>query len=125
MSASSTPSERRRFQRIAFSAEVEIQQDEMRWSATLKDISFKGALVATPVDWELAQSKAPFVLNIRIDEETHIRFVATLKHTEADQLGFHCENMDLDSASYLRRLVELNLGDPALLERELSLLVAS
>jgi len=28
-------------------------------------------------------------------------------------------NMELLSISYLRRLVELNLGDPALLEREL------
>jgi hypothetical protein len=35
-----------------------------------------------------------------------------------------CESIDLDSITHLRRLVELNAGDPALLERELTALVA-
>ena len=38
--------------------------------------------------------------------------------------GLHCLAIDIDSVTHLRRLVELNLGDPALLEREVSALVA-
>jgi len=39
-------------------------------------------------------------------------------------VGIRCESIDLDSISHLRRLVELNLGDPELLNRELSALVS-
>jgi len=41
-----------------------------------------------------------------------------LKHVEGDHLGFKCQYIDLDSVTHLKRLVELNLGDPEMLERE-------
>ena len=41
-------------------------------------------------------------------------------HIEDDHTGYRCEHIDLDSISHLRRLVELNLGDPDILDRELS-----
>jgi hypothetical protein len=36
------------------------------------------------------------------------------------QLSLSCTEIDLDSITHLRRLLELNLGDPDLIERELS-----
>ena len=39
-----------------------------------------------------------------------------------DLVGMVCRHIDVDSISHLRRLVELNLGDEALLERELAAL---
>ena len=45
-----------------------------------------------------------------------------LTRTLQDHLGFVCRHIDLDSISHLRRLVELNLGDESLLERELAAL---
>ncbi|WP_020410305.1 PilZ domain-containing protein [Hahella ganghwensis] len=115
--------ERRRFHRIPFDTSVIIQQEWQKWTSDLIDISFKGALIGKPKNWDSAQTQAPFRIQIEIDSETHIRLTATLRHEEEDRLGFHCENMDLDSASVLRRLVELNLGDPKLLERELASLM--
>jgi hypothetical protein len=47
-----------------------------------------------------------------------------ITHVEGLYIGLACRNIDLDSVTHLRRLVELNLGDVALLERELSALVA-
>jgi hypothetical protein len=44
-------------------------------------------------------------------------------HREGDDAGLRCLSIDLDSVTHLRRLVELNLGDPALLDRELSELI--
>lgn len=44
----------------------------------------------------------------------------TVVHCEDGHLGFRCDHIDLDSISHLKRLVELNLSDEALLERELS-----
>ena len=45
-----------------------------------------------------------------------------IAHRENDELGLNCKDIDVDSITHLRRLVELNLGDPELLERELSAL---
>jgi hypothetical protein len=35
----------------------------------------------------------------------------------------HCDNIDVDSVTHLRRLVALNSGDPKLLDRELAALL--
>ena len=43
-------------------------------------------------------------------------------HEENKELGLKCKDIDVDSITHLRRLIELNLGDPDLLERELSAL---
>ncbi len=123
MSEDDLNKERRRFHRIPFDTSVLIQQEWQKWPSELIDISFKGALIGKPKGWDTAQTHAPFRIQVEIDTETYIRFTATLRHEEEDRLGFHCENMDLDSASVLRRLVELNLGDPKLLERELASLM--
>ncbi len=45
-----------------------------------------------------------------------------LPTSENGELGLRCEDIDVDSITCLRRLVELNLGEPELLERELSAL---
>ena len=35
-------------------------------------------------------------------------------------LGLFCHHIDIDSITHLRRLIELNLGDETLLQRELA-----
>jgi hypothetical protein len=40
-------------------------------------------------------------------------------HSQQDSLGLRCEKIDIESASHLRRLLELNMGDAELLSREL------
>ncbi|ABC32612.1 conserved hypothetical protein [Hahella chejuensis KCTC 2396] len=118
-----TSSDRRRFQRISFDAEVTIQQSNRSWISQLLDISFRGALVHEPADWDKADANSPFELRVNLGAEHLISFSGHLRHTEKGHLGFSCEHMDLDSASTLRRLVELNLGSSALLERELAALI--
>lgn len=63
-----------------------------------------------------------FVLTLSLDDDSQISMQVTLAHTLATRLGLHCDHIDLDSISHLKRLVELNLGDPAQLQRELGLL---
>ena len=46
-------------------------------------------------------------------------------HTEGPSMGLRCDSIDLDSVTHLRRLIELQLGDPALLERDLAELSAA
>ena len=48
-----------------------------------------------------------------------------LAHVEGDHAGVLCRSIDLESITHLRRLIEVNLGDPAASERELKALIAA
>jgi len=50
----------------------------------------------------------------------YIRMEVIVKHINNNTAGFCFEYIDLDSISHLRRLVELNVGDTTILNRELS-----
>ena len=54
--------------------------------------------------------------------DASIRMDVTVAHVEDQHIGFRCEHIDLDSITHLRRLVELNVGDIDILNRELSAL---
>ncbi|VXC21209.1 conserved hypothetical protein [Pseudomonas sp. 8Z] len=116
-----TANERRRFQRIAFDAPTVIAQGERRWKAALQDLSLKGLLIETPTDWD-GNPEQPFEALVQLGDEAQVRMEAVLARTQDGYLGFVCQHIDLDSISHLRRLVELNLGDEELLERELAAL---
>ena len=118
---SETANERRRFQRIAFDAPTEIVQGERRWTVELHDVSLKGLLIKRPAAWN-GDPNQPFEANIQLADDTRVRMEVVLTRTQDDLLGFVCRHIDLDSISHLRRLVELNLGDESLLERELAAL---
>ena len=118
---SDTANERRRFQRVHFDAATEIAQGKRTWSVELQDISLKGLLVRRPSGWD-GRSNMPFTACIRLTEDIQLEMEVELTREKDDQLGFVCRHIDLDSISHLRRLVELNLGDETLLERELTAL---
>ncbi|MBD1588009.1 PilZ domain-containing protein [Pseudomonas typographi] len=114
--------ERRRFIRIPFDAHTLIAQGGTTWPVQLLDVSLKGLLVERPEDWA-GDPAQPFGVQIDLGEQVTVKMEVWLKHEEAERLGFQCGHIDLDSASHLRRLVELNLGDAAQLERELAALL--
>jgi hypothetical protein len=118
------PHERRRFRRILFDAPVSLLVAGSEYRTTLIDISLKGALVQAPTPWPVDLRPAPPVLLcIALDQSgSQIKMQGHLVHQELRQVGFLCDHIDMDSITHLRRLVELNLGDSALLERELSAL---
>ncbi|MDO6563049.1 PilZ domain-containing protein [Amphritea sp. 1_MG-2023] len=115
--------ERRHFQRITFDAACEIKTADNHWPVELIDISFQGALTSmitsTPV--HLGDTAE---LIIHLSDDIVIRMSVILRHHLGDHLGFEAQSIDIDSLAHLRRLVELNLGSEALLERELEQLTA-
>ena len=117
----SDSSERRHFTRIPFDGEVQLidPADQRQWQTEVLDISLRGALIQRPASWT-ADSTRRFILQLRLGNEVLLAFEARITHSDDNRLGLHFEQMDLDSASHLHRLLELNLGDPALLERELA-----
>lgn len=113
-------SDKRLFHRIFFDAPCEIQVGDQVWSSQVLDISLKGVLASRPAGWEAFPGQ-PCEITIHLNGDVSAIVMAVkLRHVEADRLGFMCQYIDLDSASHLKRLVELNLGDQAELERELS-----
>ncbi len=116
-------SNRRQFSRITFQTEARLFVAGGEYPVEVDDLSLKGALIRPEQSLSLHVG-SPCALTMRLDEMgTTIRMDATLVHHEGPVYGLSCRSIDLDSVTHLRRLVELNLGDAALLERELSLLV--
>lgn len=113
--------ERRSFHRILFDAPVTISHNNKRFSSKLIDISLNGALLESAEGFSGKSGDTTF-LNIRLGEEIFIDMEARLAHLENGHLGMRCVHIDMESIGHLRRLVELNLGDTTLLERELSAL---
>ncbi len=119
MNVSSRGTERRNFTRIHFDANTEIRQADQVWKAVLVDLSLNGLLIEEPLDWTFDKEHT-LVASIFLTEEISIEMTIKWRYTNNGLVGFVCENIDLDSIGHLRRLVELNIGDTALLERELS-----
>ncbi|MBN7827473.1 PilZ domain-containing protein [Bowmanella dokdonensis] len=119
-----TADNRRKFTRIVFSAPGEMRQGMKKWQCSLLDISLKGVLIEcdTPFDGDRQQSIL-LVLTLP-GMGNSIMLEGEVCHTEHEQLGIKIKMIDIDSASRLRRLVELNVGDDSLLKRELDALVA-
>jgi len=123
MTQQNRPGERRRNRRVLFDAPVILQTaNGERYQTILIDISLKGVLTKIPGNWR-AERDEPISLSIQLDHAAAvISMQCQIAHQEDDTIGFHCHRMDVESITHLRRLVELNLGDPQLLERELAAL---
>lgn len=116
--------DRRRFWRAAFQAEVQlVAADGCVTPAELLDISLKGALVKVPQQWSGSLGDTCRI-DLRLADDAEIAMRTVVAHVEGAHVGLRCENIDLDSITHLRRLVELNSGDAGLLERELTVLLS-
>ncbi len=115
--------ERRHYSRIAFHTPAHLILSTQNIEVVVLDLSLKGALVRLPANTDL-ESGTACTLRLRLDEmSSHIRMETKVTHVQGLYAGLVCHNIDLDSVTHLRRLVELNLGDEKLLERELSALL--
>jgi hypothetical protein len=114
--------ERRQFSRIFFDAKATLTQQDTVWPTTIHDLSLNGALVAEPP--EFAPSELPIQLSFTLGESGVVVSMETqLTHQKEGQLGLECLHIDVESISHLRRMLELNLGDSSLLDRELKMFI--
>ncbi len=118
--------ERRKFSRINFVADVKVQFKGSAFEAELLDISLRGALL---------QLKATKPLELGLMEDCGLSFTLTpsairldfnikLVHLRHNHFGFKFISEDLATITHLRRLLELNLGDDAMITGELPFLVS-
>lgn len=123
MSESEHP--QRRFQRIPFVAVAHVHavKGELHPNCKVVDVSLNGLLIGKPDGWRGVIGDLYQVDLLLNDAELVIKMQAEVAHIDNGSVGFHCELIDLDSITHLKRLVELNLGDEALLHRELAALL--
>lgn len=114
--------EHRSFWRVPFHSGVHLADATGAWEGELLDISLKGALLNMSDHWPgVLGARCQFRLDL--GESVSITMNGAVAHLEGTQMGIRCDNLSLESITYLRRLVELNSGDPGLLERELPALL--
>ncbi|PHS25577.1 MAG: pilus assembly protein PilZ [Methylophaga sp.] len=119
--------ERRQFSRIPFPATAHLKayKGDLHLNCDVIDISLKGILIKLPNEWK-GEMHEKYKIDLLLENaELVINMYASVAHLDKQAVGFLCEHIDLDSISHLKRLVELNLGDEALLHRELSALINS
>jgi len=114
---------KRHFARVPFGIKLIIAIDRKKFDATIIDISLKGALVTRPKGWEEQDNLHELMLEIKLaGPDTVMRINAEVAHEGKETLGLRFVGIDLESISHLRRLLELNAGDPLLIEREVAAL---
>ena len=116
--------EQRHFSRIPFHAPVRLSGQHGATTTALIDLSLHGALVQQPAAWQGITPGTALDLSIQLGmaDEERILMQTQVAHAADGRLGLACVHIDLDSITQLRRLIALNLGNAALLERELSAL---
>ena len=118
--------ERRHHHRFPFGGIVHIRINGYEWTAPLLDISFKGILVEWAGGPHDINPDQPCQLELELsDGALDLTMEGTVVHMENGHIGFRITHLDIESATHLRRLVELNLGDDSLLQREIEALVTT
>ncbi|NOY71950.1 MAG: PilZ domain-containing protein [Gammaproteobacteria bacterium] len=114
--------DKRRYSRIPFDAQVRLLHDNKALDCHLIDISIKGALIELlpPNEhYNIDVNQEAQLELILWEEEVAIHMSAQVAHHNNTHIGLSCESIDSESISHLRRILELNAGDPDLFNREL------
>jgi len=111
--------ERRHFIRILYQTPAKLRQSKQEWLTEVRDLSLQGILLTCPPNWTPSLDKHYSVSFCLHDCEIELNMETQLVHHDSDYLRMQIHHIDIESASHLRRLVELNVGTDELLHREL------
>ncbi|RJE78176.1 PilZ domain-containing protein [Pseudoalteromonas citrea] len=115
--------ERRRFTRVLFSNQATLMTASGDYTCKVLDLSLNGALITLPVGYiPLKNEPASLKFNLP-DSEIAISMEVEIGHIEEAHLGLHCCQIDIESVTHLKRLIELNVGNDDILHRELEQLI--
>lgn len=115
--------ERRHFTRIFYLTAAKLVQGTRQWRTQLVDVSLQGALLLRPEDWSPSDDKEYELCFVLGGSDIEIKMQVELTHEASKKLGFYCHHIDIDSASHLKRMIQLNVGEERLLYRELEQLL--
>ena len=114
----------RRFHRVSFDGEAWLACGAQETACRIVDISLHGALVTVESPFE-AEGGCTLLIPLAAGAEITMRGRIVRTLPDEGRVSFECTSIDIDSIQQLRRLVELNLGDEAVLHRDLAALYSS
>ncbi len=112
--------DKRRFTRAPFDAKATLGNDDSLWEVELIDISLNGVLIKRPEHWS-GQMGEEFAFDMPLgDGAEFVIMRCTVKRVDDERVGLQCSDIGIESVTHLRRMMELNTGDPELVNREFS-----
>lgn len=112
---------RRLFTRVPFDAECEVIVADQCIGMQLVDISLKGLLLYHASEAHIEENTLVSVL-IKLSNDISISMRTRLNFIHEHFYGFVIHEIDVDSMAHLRKLLELNLGEEEMINRELQAL---
>ncbi|MGF1691356.1 PilZ domain-containing protein [Photobacterium kagoshimensis] len=111
--------ERRHFKRIMYQAPATLHQADGSWQTDVRDLSLQGILITRPQEWHPSKDDTYTITFCLHECDIELSMETQLVDNCEDYLRMNIHHIDIDSASHLKRLVELNVGTDELLHREL------
>ena len=115
--------DKRHFSRIDFVTKALVSFNDKKCRVTIKNISLNGALF-------YYTRKLPFHLDdelrltiVLTSSRIKLNFICKLIHHEKNNYGLKFKKVDIDTIIHLRRLLELNTGNPDKIIHELPFLI--
>ena len=114
-----TKNEKRHFFRVSFIKNAHVSFDGHNFGCNLLDISLKGVLIEPPNELVM-KIDTLYDIHLALSKEVIISMEAKVIHSEENHIGLEWVDIDLDSLTELRRLLEYNTHDPEEIHRELA-----
>jgi len=118
-----TTNSKRNFSRINFAANAQIEFNSKIFESELLDIALKGALIRPKTQPLLERGNCCILRIFLHSSDITLTFNAELVHLEQNDFGFKFLDIDIDTMTHLRRLLDLNIGDQDKITNELSFLL--
>ncbi|MCW8931611.1 MAG: PilZ domain-containing protein [Gammaproteobacteria bacterium] len=111
--------EKRHYFRVNFFRNAYVSFGGQNFECHLLDISLKGVLIEPPKDIEMKLGGL-YTFYLVLSKEVTITMQSKVIHSEDNHIGLQWIDIDLDSITELRRLLEYNSNDPEEIYRELA-----
>jgi len=109
----------RHFTRISLHAPALLSTLDEEWKTRLIDLSLTGALVELPDGW-VGRTGTHYSLRVQLANHSYFSTEVVIRQADGDRLGMAFADLDDHGRDVIRWLMEINLGDTALLKHELS-----
>ncbi len=110
---------------MEFASTVKVIYENQCLESDLMDISLRGALIQSDQAQRIDKGVScilEFDLGVA---EIELKINSKVLYKQDNRLGLEFENIDIESMTHLRRLVELNIGNSDQVQQELFFLVRS
>lgn len=114
--------ERRRFHRVGFQADASLKMSTGTIQVEILDISLAGALIKADSALTLEEGSLGSLI-VRLSEEVQIKMKGDILSHGDGNYALHRILNEPENDHHLRRLLELNLGNPNLIERDIQTLI--